>query len=110
VLFAAVRATLDERIYEDVLLRTMGAGRKLLRRAQWVEFSALGLLAGILASAIAEIIAWILFSRVFDLAYRFHWEAWLATPFLGALAVGLAGYWNTRTVVRNSPMRVLREL
>lgn len=110
VLFAAVRATLDERIYEDVLLRTMGAGRKLLRRAQWVEFSALGFMAGILASAISEVITWILFSRVFDLSYRFHWEAWLVTPVLGALAVGLAGYWNTRTVVRNSPMRVLREL
>jgi putative ABC transport system permease protein len=110
VLFAAVRATLDERIYEDVLLRTMGASRKLLRRAQWVEFAALGFLAGLLASAIAEIIAWDLFSRVFDLSYRFHWETWLATPVLGALAVGLAGYWNTRSVVRNSPMRVLREL
>jgi putative ABC transport system permease protein len=110
VLFAAVRATLDERIYEDVLLRTMGASRKLLRRAQWVEFAALGFLAGLLASAIAEVIAWDLFSRVFNLSYRFHWETWLITPVLGALAVGLAGYWNTRSVVRNSPMRVLREL
>lgn len=110
VLFAAVRATLDERIYEDVLLRTMGASRRLLRNAQWVEFAALGFLAGILASAISEVIAWILFSRVFDLAYRFHWETWLATPVLGALVVGLAGYLNTRSVVKNSPMRVLREL
>jgi putative ABC transport system permease protein len=110
VLFAAVRATLDERIHEDVLLRTMGAGKGLLRRAQWVEFSALGLLAGLLAAAISEAITWVLYSRVFDLAYRFHWEAWLVTPLVGALAVGLAGYWNTRAVVRNSPMRVLREL
>jgi len=110
VLFAAVRATLDERIYEDVLLRTMGASRRLLRNAQWVEFAALGFLAGILASAISEVISWILFSRVFDLAYRFHWEIWLATPVLGALVVGLAGYLNTRSVVKNSPMRVLREL
>ncbi|BBA32594.1 uncharacterized protein sS8_0629 [Methylocaldum marinum] len=110
VLFAAVRATLDERIYEDVLLRTMGASRRLLRNAQWVEFAALGFLAGVLASAISEVIAWILFSRVFDLTYRFHWETWLATPVLGALAIGLAGYLNTRSVVKNSPMRVLREL
>lgn len=110
MLFAAVRATLDERIYEDVLLRTMGASRGLLRRAQWVEFSALGFLAGLLASAISEIVTWVLFSRVFDLEYRFHWEAWLVTPALGALAVGFAGTWNTRAVVRQSPMRVLREL
>ncbi|MGX2040110.1 ABC transporter permease [Methylocaldum sp. MU1018] len=110
VLFAAVRATMDERIYEDVLLRTMGASRRLLRNAQWVEFAALGFFAGILASAISEAISWILFSRVFDLSYRFHWETWLVTPVLGALTVGLAGYLNTRSVVKNSPMHVLREL
>lgn len=110
VLFASVRATLDERIYEDVLLRTMGASRKLLRRAQWVEFSALGFLSGLLASAISEAITWALFDRVFELGYRFHWEAWLVAPILGALTVGLAGIWTTRSVVKNSPMRVLREL
>jgi putative ABC transport system permease protein len=110
VLFAAVRSTLDERLHEDALLRALGASRRLLRRSQWVEFAALGLLAGVLAAGIAEGIAWVLFSRVFDLTPRLHWEAWLATPALGALAVGLAGYWNTRSVVRNSPMRVLREL
>ncbi len=110
LLFASVRATLDERIYEDVLLRTLGAGRKLLRRAQWVEFSTLGFLSGVLASAVSEVIIWLLFSRVFGLEYRFHWEAWLITPSLGALAIGVAGYWNTRSVVRNSPMQVLREL
>ncbi|MGZ8245632.1 ABC transporter permease [Methylomagnum sp.] len=110
LLFAAVRATLDERIYEDVLLRTMGASRKLLRLAQWVEFSALGFLSGLLAAGMAEAITWILYSRVFNLDWHFHWESWLVTPLLGALAIGLAGYWNTRPVVRNSPMRVLREL
>jgi putative ABC transport system permease protein len=110
VLFAAVRATLDERIYEDVLLRTMGAGRRLIRRAQWVEFSVLGGLAGVLAAAISEVVAWVLFDRVFDLAYRFHWENWLMTPVLGALAVGVAGYLSTRSIVRNSPMKVLQAL
>jgi putative ABC transport system permease protein len=110
VLFAAVRSTLDERIHEDTLLRAMGASRKLLRRAQWVEFSALGFLAGVLAALIAEAITWTLYSRVFGLAWRFHWEGWLATPLLGALAVGWAGYWNTRKVVKHSPARVLREL
>lgn len=110
VLFAAVRATLDERIYEDVLLRTMGAERRLLRRAQWLEFALLGFLAGVLAAALAEAITWVLYDRVFGLIYRFHWEAWLIMPLLGAAAVGLAGYWGTRSVVRFSPMRVLREL
>jgi len=32
------------------------------------------------------------------------------TPLLAALTIGWAGYWNTRTVTRTSPMRVLRAL
>lgn len=110
VLFAAVRATLDERIREDALLRAMGASRALLRKSQWFEFAALGMLSGLLASGIAELISWGLFSRVFDLNPRFHWEMWLATPIIGAFAVGLAGYLNTRVVVRTSPLDVLRDL
>jgi putative ABC transport system permease protein len=110
VLFAAVRATLDERMYEDVLLRSMGASRQLILRSQWVEFSTLGGLAGILAAALSEIISGVLFIKIFDLTYRFHWENWLVTPILGALTVGIAGYLNTRSIVRNSPLQVLQQL
>jgi putative ABC transport system permease protein len=110
VLFATVRATLDERIHEDTLLRVMGANRTLLRRAQWVEFAALGLLSGLLAALVSELIVWIIYDQTFGLTYRFHWEAWLAIPALAVLAVGLSGYWITRRVIHESPMRVLRDL
>lgn len=110
VLFAAVRATLDERIREDALLRAMGASRLLLRRSQWLEFAALGFLSGLLAAALAELIGWALYSRLFGLAAHFHWEMWLVTPALGALAVALSGYLNTRIVVKASPVSVLRDL
>lgn len=110
VLFAAVRITLDSRLREDALLRAMGAGQRLLRRSQWLEFCALGFLSGLLASAIAELIGWVLFSHVFGLNARFHWELWLAVPLIGAAAVGISGFLNTRVVVRESPWRVLRDL
>jgi putative ABC transport system permease protein len=110
VLFAAVRSSLDARIYEDVLLRTLGSSRRLLRRSQLIEFSTLGALAGLLAAAIAEFILWGLYTRVFTLAYRFHWEIWLMTPIIGALLVGSAGFWNTRSVVNRSPQSVLQNL
>jgi putative ABC transport system permease protein len=110
VLFAAVRATLDERIREDALLRAMGASRALLRRSQWLEFAALGLLSGLLAAAIAELIAWAVYSRIFGLIPHFHWPMWLATPALGALTVGASGYLNTRAVVNKSPTNVLRDV
>jgi putative ABC transport system permease protein len=110
VLFASVRATLDERLREDALLRAMGASRKLLRKSLSVEFVLLGLLSGLLAAATTEAIAWALFTQAFDLTPRFHWEIWLLAPFVGALAVGLSGYAHTRGVVDSSPMKILREL
>jgi putative ABC transport system permease protein len=110
VLFASVRATLDERLREDALLRAMGASRSLLRKSLSVEFATLGLLSGLLAAATTEAIAWSLFSRVFDLHPRWHWEIWLLAPFVGALAVGVSGYAHTRGIVRSSPIKILREL
>ncbi len=110
VLFAAVRSSLDARVYEDVLLRILGASRHLLRRSQLIEFAALGLFAGLLAAAIAELTIWALYSRVFALAYRFHWEIWLMTPAIGAVLVGVAGFWNTRSVVNASPQSTLQNL
>jgi putative ABC transport system permease protein len=110
VLFESVRATLDERLREDALLRAMGASRSLLRKSLSVEFAALGLLSGLLAAATTEAIAWSLFSRVFDLHPRFHWEIWILAPLVGALAVGVSGYAHTRGIVSSSPVRILREL
>jgi len=110
VLFASVRATLDERLRENALLRAMGASRILLRRSLGMEFAALGLLSGLLAAAASEAIAWVLFNRVFELQPRFHGEIWLLAPLLGALAVGVSGYLHTRGVIKGSPMKILREL
>lgn len=110
VLFAAVRASLDERLREDALLRALGANRRLLSTSLWLEFAALGLLSGLLAAASSEAIAWTLFTRAFDLAPRIHWEIWGLAPAGGALAVGISGYLHTLRVVRTSPMKILREL
>ena len=55
VLFAALQATLDQRLYQGALLRTLGAERALLRRATRLEFLLLGLLAGVMAVVAAEL-------------------------------------------------------
>lgn len=110
VLFAAVRTTSEERIQEDALLRSMGASRRLLRLIQWIEFSVLGTVAGLFAAASAEVIGMLVFSRVMDLEAHFHPVIWIATPALGMLVIGIAGWWCVRKVVAASPLQVLREV
>ena len=110
VLYAALQASLDERLYEGALLRTLGASRRQLRAGHLAEYALLGALAGLLAAGGAELIAFILYQQVFHLDYSIKWVLWALLPPLGALLIGTAGYWGTRRVVQRSPLVVLSGL
>jgi len=110
VLFAAVQATLDSRIYTGVLMRTLGAKRSFLQKIQWIEFSALGLIAGILAILMAQLTLYSLYHWVLKMDYSVNLTLCLIFPLASAFFIGLAGFWGTRSVVNQSPMQVLREL
>jgi len=109
VLYAALASSLDERYYEGALLRTFGASRWQLRRGHLAEFVTLGVLAGILAAIGAEAIGYVLYTRVFDIAYTPKWPVWIAAPFVGGALIGVAGFIGTRRVVERSPLTMLRE-
>ena len=110
VLFAAVYATLDSRIYEGALMRTLGANRSLLRKTHIIEFSTLGLISGLLAVVISEAIIYTLYTQVMAMEYHPSLHLWVVIPVIGALFVGMAGCWGVRQVLNKSPLRVLREL
>ncbi len=110
VLFAAVHSTLDSRIHEGALMRTLGANRAFLRNTHIIEFSLLGLIAGLLAVVISEAIIYALYTYVMHMEYKANFYLWVCVPLTGALFVGLAGCWGVRNVVNKSPLQVLREL
>jgi putative ABC transport system permease protein len=110
VVVATLLASLDARQQEAVLLRTLGAQRAYLAKSLWSEFLALGLLAGLLASACAEIAMALIGERLFELPVRLHPWLWLALPLAGALLVGMSGWLTTRHITRVPPMQSIREL
>ncbi len=110
VLFAAVYATLDSRIHEGALMRTLGAKRGFLTQSHLIEFSLLGLISGVLAVLISEVMLYALYTYVMHMEFRVNVYLWLYVPLIGALLVGLAGCWGVRSVVNKSPLQVLREL
>ena len=73
-----------------------------------VEFVAIGLLAGLLASTGASLAAWHLAVNVYELEYHFSPVLWLTGPFLGMGFVGVSGLIATWGVVTHSPVSVLR--
>ena len=109
VLFSAIYSTLDNRVYESALLRTFGANRALLRKAHLIEFGLIGLVSGLLAVMMTEILLYALYDRVLHINYRPSWYLWPVLPALSAMAVSAAGAWAVRKVVSVPPLRVLRE-
>ncbi|UVE19356.1 ABC transporter permease [Pseudomonas sp. LS44] len=108
VLFAGLQATLDERIHQGAVLRALGAKRQLLASARRTEFAVLGACSGVLAALGCELVSFLLYRFVFDLAWRPH--LWLLLlPVFGAALVGVAGVLGTRRAVNVSPLTVLRE-
>lgn len=109
VLFAAVYASLDSRIYEGAVLRTLGAKRSLLNVSHIIEFGVLGLISGVLAVAMSEAITYALYTRVMNMAFHPSFYLWAIVPVIGAVFVGAVGCWGVRDVLNKSPLRVLRE-
>ena len=109
VLFAAVYATLDDRVYEGTLMRTLGANRRLLRKAHLIEFSLLGLISGCVAVMMSEAILYFLYTYALHLDYKINTALWLGVPAISLFCIVLTGCWGIRRVVRQSPMQILRE-
>jgi len=110
VLLACVTATLDERFRENAILRTLGAGRRLILSSLMIEFASIGLIAGIIATVGAETSLYYLQTRVFQQDFNLHYWVWLAGPLVGMLVIALLGVMATRRVVNTSPLTVLRHI
>jgi len=110
VMFAAVSLSMSERLQESAILRTLGSSKRLILGIQAIEFGGLGLMAGLLASAGAELSVAVLQRFVFDLPVTLHLWLWLVGPAAGALLVGCLGVVYSRKAVVQPPLEVLRSL
>jgi putative ABC transport system permease protein len=110
VLYAALASSQDQRTREAGLLRALGATRRQLSRAQWIEFALLGGLAGLLAAAGATAVGWSLAHFVFDFEWQFSPLVWVAGIVAGALCVFIGGWASLRNVLTQPPLQTLREV
>jgi putative ABC transport system permease protein len=109
VLYSALVATEDERRREAAVMRVYGASRAQVTGSQRVEFLAMGLLAGILATAGAGAIGQLLARRVFELDLPPSPELWIAGPIAGLVLLSLNAWLSARKVLSASPALTLRD-
>jgi len=110
VLFAAVQSTIDERRFESAMLRALGARRRTVFAGVMAEFAALGTAAGILASAGASVLAYLVATQLFELPYEFNPAIWFAGLTGGVLVVCCSGYFAARGAVNAHPVDILRSV
>ena len=110
VLVACVNASLDERFHENAILRTLGAGRKLILSSLLIEFASIGVVAGLIATLGAEASVYYLQEEIFEQEFSFHIWTWIAGPTLGMFIIAGLGMNSTREVVSTSPLNVLRRI
>lgn len=109
VLFGAIAASRFQRVRESALLRALGATRAQVRTIMFVEYAALGALAGLIGAVLAGIAGWLLIRLVFELEFTVPVTSlsllWLL---ITASAAGL-GMLNSREALRSTPLSALRE-
>lgn len=109
VLYAALVGSQDQRTREAGLLRALGATRRQLSHAQWIEFALVGGLAGMLAASGAAAVGWALARFVFNFEWVFSPAVWLAGLVSGAACAILGGWFGLRNVLKQPPLQTLRE-
>ncbi|MCC7184175.1 MAG: FtsX-like permease family protein [Rhodocyclaceae bacterium] len=109
VLYAALRATQDERVAEAAVMRALGASRSQVLSAQRTEFAAIGLLAGLLAATTATFIGWAIAYFAFHFPYHANGWVWIAGPALGLLCVIVNAAAGARAALARPPILALRE-
>jgi len=110
VLIASLQASMDERMRQFVILRTLGAANGLILKSLAFEFLVLGAMAGLVAALGAEVSVYYLETQVFELSYSGSPFLWLLGPMMGAVLISGVGLWFTRDLVRVSPAMILRQL
>lgn len=110
VLIGALAAARASRLYDNVILRVLGASRGQLLTLQLAEYGLLTVVLAGVALALGALGGWLVIVQLFEFAWLPDWPRVLAVLGSGAGAVlgfALAG---SLPLLRARPARVLREL
>lgn len=108
VLWAALQSQKAERRREIAVLKSLGAGRLVLRKRIITEFVLLGAIAGSLAGLFTVLTSNVVGSYLFELEWNLNLWLVLAGFFIGALLVASAAYGNLRGLLGVPPAVLLK--
>jgi len=109
VLAGAVNNSKYLRLRENVLLRTIGAVKKQIVGMTLLEYTYLGVFAGFTGILLAVLSGWVLSIYFFEIVFLPDLLGLLYIWVGIILLTVMVGWFNTRGVLNNSPLEVLRK-
>ncbi|NIA71061.1 FtsX-like permease family protein [Pelagibius litoralis] len=97
VLAGAVAAGHHRRVYDAVVLKVLGATRRVIAQAFLLEYGLLGLVTATIAAAIGSLAAYLVLTEIMGTPFVFMPQAVLTTALLATaitVAFGFAGTWR----------------
>lgn len=110
VLIGAIAASRQARIYDSVILKTLGATRRQILSAQALEYGLLAALLALVALALGLSAAWYVITQIFSFNWAPDWPVVMLTLAGGALLTLGLGIAGSLPVLAARPARALRQL
>jgi putative ABC transport system permease protein len=110
VLIGAVAAARRARIYDAVILKTLGGSRRQVLIAQALEYALLAVLVSGIAFAISAVGGWLVVTETLQLEWDPDWLRVIVTMLAGGFTVIALGMAGSLPALAARPAQVLREL
>jgi len=108
VMAGALAITRQQRLYQSVVLKALGATRGFVSRVFAVEYALLGAAAGLAGSALAALLAWAVLRFALEVPWRWAPGTLLAGVATATALALLVGFLGTRRLLGRRPLGVLR--
>ena len=109
ILIGSVALTKSQRIYENAILKTLGANRLTLTRILFAEYGLLGLLAGLIATVFAVSLSFIVCRYLMNIEWELDPWFMIAGVTITAVLVMSVGAAANFDVLFRKPLAVLRQ-
>ncbi|MGI8642159.1 MAG: ABC transporter permease [Pyrinomonadaceae bacterium] len=108
ILIGSIALTKSQRIYENAILKTLGAKRPTLAAILLAEYGLLGVLAGIIGAGFAMLLSFVASKYVFLIEWEFDARLTLSGVLITAALVMLVGTIASFDVLFRKPLVILR--
>ncbi len=108
ILIGSVALTKSQRIYENAVLKTLGANRRSLATILVTEYGLLGLLAGLIATGFAIVLSFVVATYLMEIEWQFDISLAIGGLVITTLLVTIVGVAASFDVLFRKPLATLR--